>query len=208
MHAKFSLSLFLPVLGEPFENRIAESLAVVDLAWSCMSVAESMCAAVTDHKVLYHHFPLFYDPDSPRYLLNNTGVPAGMSSSDFLQSKPNFCAYLYSHDAPDRVAIFQAARQFYKPCDALGASQYTGPPRNFDRWTGNFYEAAIVMYQSYRFVIAGENTGIAGYMSEKVALPVFARALVHTIHRISSTPSYLLLISSVSVCTLYFLCGM
>jgi hypothetical protein len=98
-----------------------------------------------------------------------------------LPTKSKFCAYMYRYDIPHRVALFDALNK-YKPVDALGKSRNKNKRHTFQG--NNPYDAAVSLYQPYKFVICCENHVIPGYITEKIinamlagAIPIYYGAL-------------------------------
>jgi hypothetical protein len=117
----------------------------------------------------------------PREIL----LPEGFGrqhAQQILASKSRFCAFMYSKDVPFRNDFFDAVRIHYKSPDALGTCKSGKSRSNTTRALYNplvktYYEDAVERYQSYKFVIAIENSRIDGYITEKLMNPTLARAV-------------------------------
>jgi alpha(1,3/1,4) fucosyltransferase len=84
-----------------------------------------------------------------------------------LRSKTRFCAFVHSHRAPYREALFRALSR-YKRVDAPGRSMNNMP--GIDPVPGeNVWPNKIAFLRSYKFVIAFENASASGYNTEKLS---------------------------------------
>lgn len=86
--------------------------------------------------------------------------------------KSKFCAFMYSHDVPHRVRLFDTIAK-YKRVDALGKSRKNThtPQSRSSTW---YIDDAINRYKPYKFVIACENTVQNGYVTEKIITAMLA----------------------------------
>lgn len=95
-------------------------------------------------------------------------------------NKTKFCAFMYSNcdkfsynNINNREKFFLLMNQ-RKRVDSLGKCNHN-VKENPTRHTGNWLDAAVETYKSYKFVIAFENTvGLDGYVTEKLVLPLLA----------------------------------
>jgi len=124
------------------------------------------------------------------------------SPKKILASKKRFCNYIYSKNAPERVALFHALDQ-YKRIDAPGKSMNNSmplPPSKIikttkmiqkvekaignysissllSRHVGNWRENVINYQKDYKFSIAFENSLGVGYTTEKIYHPMLANSI-------------------------------
>ncbi|RLN93811.1 hypothetical protein BBJ28_00001242 [Nothophytophthora sp. Chile5] len=84
-----------------------------------------------------------------------------------------FCAYMYARcDRQERELMFDLLNEL-EPVDALGrCSGSSKPPDSQPRTTGSrpewYNDDAVLRYESYKFVIAFENSRAPGYVTEKL----------------------------------------
>ncbi|RLN38513.1 hypothetical protein BBJ28_00008556 [Nothophytophthora sp. Chile5] len=84
-----------------------------------------------------------------------------------------FCAYMYARcDRQERELMFDLLNEL-EPVDALGrCSGGSKPPDSQPRTTGSrsewYNDDAVLRYESYKFVIAFENSRASGYVTEKL----------------------------------------
>jgi hypothetical protein len=112
-------------------------------------------------------------------------LPDGFGKNDaikIMNNKPKFCAFMYSQPVAFRDALFDAFARNYKSPDALGACRSNKQRSDTDRieyhlLTRTYYESAVEKYKPYKFVIACENSRIAGYVTEKIVNPKLAHAV-------------------------------
>lgn len=101
------------------------------------------------------------------------------------ERRPKFCAFMYSNPVPYRNEIFtffnDAASRVGKRVDALGPCMHNvnepDDRRLYNLGTRTFYDSAVDRYKDYRFVLAIENTPLAGYCTEKLINPLLAGAV-------------------------------
>ncbi|KAE9340957.1 hypothetical protein PR003_g10226 [Phytophthora rubi] len=96
-----------------------------------------------------------------------------LSASGKFEAKTKFCAYLYAHcEHRDRETMFDELNAL-RPVDALGICAGSSRPpdhaRIASRETMFYNDDAIRRYAPYKFVIAFENSPVAGYVTEKLA---------------------------------------
>ncbi|KAE9249870.1 hypothetical protein PF004_g3195 [Phytophthora fragariae] len=95
-----------------------------------------------------------------------------LSASGKFEAKTKFCAYLYAHcEHRDRETMFDELNAL-RPVDALGICAGSSRPpdhaRIASRETMFYNDDAIRRYAPYKFVIAFENSPVAGYVTEKL----------------------------------------
>ncbi|MDD3083574.1 MAG: glycosyltransferase family 10 [Candidatus ainarchaeum sp.] len=124
------------------------------------------------------------------------------SPKKILASKKNFCNYIYSKDAIERVKLFKELNK-YKKVDAPGKSMNNSmplPPSKLtnlmktiqktesligkyyfssliSRHVGNWRKAVINYQKEYKFSIAFENSSYSGYTTEKIFHPMLANSI-------------------------------
>jgi len=125
------------------------------------------------------------------------------NAAKILNSKTNFCNFVYSKDAKERVEFFKELSK-YKKIDAPGKSMNNSPPikskklgaiinsvskieqtilqkshistllqRHFSNWR----EDVINFQKDYKFTIAFENASYPGYTTEKIYHPMLANSI-------------------------------
>ncbi len=128
--------------------------------------------------------------------------PKNYNPKKILASKTKFCNYIYSKNAPERIALFNELGQ-YKRIDAPGKSMNNCKPlpssklvkttkmiqkiegltRNYSissllsRHIGNWRKAIINYQKEYKFSIAFENSLGIGYTTEKIYHSMLANSI-------------------------------
>ncbi|KAL3672729.1 hypothetical protein V7S43_002022 [Phytophthora oleae] len=92
-----------------------------------------------------------------------------------------FCAYLYARcDRPQREYMFDVLNAM-EPVDALGicAGSSRLPDLSYaaSRFAMSYNDDAVNTFRSYNFVIAFENSGVPGYVTEKLVNPFLAGSI-------------------------------
>jgi FkbM family methyltransferase len=93
--------------------------------------------------------------------------------------KTKDCVFMYHRDYTHRNELFHKLNAFIK-IDSLGKACNTidiKSTRHVYNTTETFYDKAIQIYSSYRFVMAIENTWKEGYFTEKLILPILANSI-------------------------------
>lgn len=95
-----------------------------------------------------------------------------------VNTRMNFCAYLYSYDVSYRIEIFNEVSK-YKQVTSLGKScnNIENTCRNTynDEYTYN--DLAVMKYVDYKFVLSLENGIEQGYLTEKLINPILANSI-------------------------------
>jgi hypothetical protein len=102
-----------------------------------------------------------------------------ISSNDFINSKNNFCAFMYSYSFKHRLYYFDLVNSYMR-VDAMGDScNNTNISSNRSLYNGDmtFLDEAIQIYKDYKFVLAIENKMIDGYITEKIINPLIAGSI-------------------------------
>ena len=96
-----------------------------------------------------------------------------------VNTRKNFCAYMYSYDLAYRVELFKCVSK-YKKVDALGKS-CNKTIKHTDRFvydnTQTYNDLAVKKYSEYKFVLALENGIADGYITEKLINPIIAGSI-------------------------------
>ncbi|KAG6953282.1 hypothetical protein JG687_00012482 [Phytophthora cactorum] len=97
------------------------------------------------------------------------------------EEKRRFCAYLYARcDRPQREYMFDVLNAM-EPVDALGVCAGSSRPRNLSHRASRFSlwynDDAVATFRQYKFVIAFENSGVPGYVTEKLINPFLAGSI-------------------------------
>ncbi|EGZ09731.1 hypothetical protein PHYSODRAFT_523224 [Phytophthora sojae] len=92
-----------------------------------------------------------------------------------------FCAYLYARcDRPQREYMFDVLNAM-EPVDALGicagSSRLPDASYGASRYSDWYNDDAVTTFQRYKFVIAFENSGVPGYVTEKLVNPFLAGSI-------------------------------
>ncbi len=94
-------------------------------------------------------------------------------------TKTKFCAFMYSHDSPERVEFFNILNKL-KRVDAIGKS-CNNVKTNFDRHINTdkqtYNDIAVDKYKPYKFVICFENDHKPGYITEKIISAMLANCI-------------------------------
>ena len=98
-----------------------------------------------------------------------------------LESKKNFCAFLYSHESEARDSLFDLISG-YKRVQAIGKWKHNDDGFPFDRDVNNgtltYNDLAVDKYKSFKFAIAGENNLTSpGYVTEKIVNVMLANTI-------------------------------
>lgn len=102
------------------------------------------------------------------------------NSNQILQSKKNFCAFLYYNcDIKYRIKFFHILSQ-YKKVDPLG--KCLNKNKECDRFyfkdgQMSYLDLAVSKYKPYKFVICFESKNKKGYISEKIVNAMLANAI-------------------------------
>lgn len=112
---------------------------------------------------------------APRDLVK---TPEGVRAA--LARKSRFCAFLYHRPSPEREALFDLLSR-HRPVDALGRVKRSDGGGRDDRGAygphATYNDLAVEAYLPYKFVIAGEGTRRAGYVTEKLVNAMLAGAV-------------------------------
>ncbi|OWZ19489.1 putative membrane protein [Phytophthora megakarya] len=92
-----------------------------------------------------------------------------------------FCAYLFARcDRPQREYMFDILNDV-EPVDALGicagSSRLPNVSYAASRYSTWYNDDAVATFQNYKFVIAFENSGVPGYITEKLVNPFLAGSI-------------------------------
>ncbi|GMF27407.1 unnamed protein product [Phytophthora lilii] len=103
---------------------------------------------------------------------------AAINSSE---QERRFCAYLYARcDRPQREYMFDLLNAM-ETVDALGvcAGSSRLPDRSYvnSRYSTWYNDEAVSTFKHYKFVIAFENSGVPGYVTEKLVNPLLAGSI-------------------------------
>lgn len=115
----------------------------------------------------------------PYLYLSLTERIQSINSSDYINTKKLFCAYMYSHEVTHRVEYFNLLNQ-YKKVDGLGKSQNNIIDIEDKLKLSNdetFLDKAVKIYTNYKFVLALENFYQDGYFTEKIINPLIANSI-------------------------------
>ncbi|KAG1706908.1 hypothetical protein DVH05_027758 [Phytophthora capsici] len=102
-------------------------------------------------------------------------------TSSMATERRRFCAYLYARcDRPQREYMFDVLNAM-EPVDALGicagSSRPPDPSYMASRFLISYNDDAVSMFRNYKFVIAFENSGMPGYVTEKLVNPFLAGSI-------------------------------
>ncbi|GMF38441.1 unnamed protein product [Phytophthora fragariaefolia] len=114
---------------------------------------------------------------SPKALLSPAAVSMGPQAFD----DRRFCAYLYARcDRPQREYMFDVLNAM-EPVDALGvcagSSRLPDSSYSTSRYSDWYNDDAVANFERYKFVIAFENSGVSGYVTEKLVNPFLAGSI-------------------------------
>jgi alpha(1,3/1,4) fucosyltransferase len=132
-------------------------------------------SALTDHPN-HLRLPLWVYEDrgwgfGPEKLVKTTDI----DWEKIVREKTEFCNFVYLHEVPYRDAIFTRLNT-YKRVDAAGRAM-----NNMKGWTvpmaPSRVAAKVEFFRRYKFTLAVENTIWPGYMTEKLADPMFADSI-------------------------------
>ncbi|KAE8977392.1 hypothetical protein PR002_g25029 [Phytophthora rubi] len=107
--------------------------------------------------------------------------PATTNMEQEAVDQRRFCAYLYARcDRPQREYMFDILNAM-EPVDALGicagSSRLPDTSHATSRYSDWYNDDAVTTFQSYKFVIAFENSGVPGYVTEKMVNPFLAGSI-------------------------------
>jgi hypothetical protein len=98
-------------------------------------------------------------------------------------SKPKFCCFMYSN-CEDRFDGVVNRKRFYELMNKMTGNRvdnhgacYNNNYKNRAGIDNGNFRSNDIIYEPYKFVIAFENSQIKGYISEKLVMPMIARAI-------------------------------
>lgn len=112
----------------------------------------------------------------PNSLIKSSEYNAGQ----ILQSKKNFCAFLYNNCTVKYRTKFFYTLSKYKQVDSLG--KCLSKNKECDRFffkenKMSYHDLAVIKYRPYKFVICFESRKRKGYISEKIINAMLANAI-------------------------------
>jgi hypothetical protein len=124
---------------------------------------------IQNKKYIYYPY-LYYSLNEHKYSIN---------SSDYNNTKNNFCAYMYTREFEHRQKYFYLIST-YKKVDGLGKCCNNINIENTRSVYNNkitYNDIAVKIYSDYKFVLAIENTFTKGYFTEKLINPIIANSI-------------------------------
>lgn len=125
-----------------------------------------------------HYVLSFYERF--RNVPNSLIKSSDYNSEQILQSKKNFCAFLYHNCTVKYRSKFFHTLSKYKQVDALGKCMSKN--KECDRFFFkenkiSYHDLAVLKYRPYKFVICFESKKKNGYISEKIINAMLANAI-------------------------------
>lgn len=98
-----------------------------------------------------------------------------------IESKTEFCTFVYGHTRPERVALFNELSK-YKKVTSPGSVCNNAPPirganAKQSRFSPTNFEDLVKYISPYKFHVAFENTLFKGYTTEKIVSAMQANAI-------------------------------
>jgi hypothetical protein len=125
------------------------------------------------------NFNSYYNIYLPYLYMSLKEHTKSIDSKDYVNTKNNFCAYMYSAIHTHRIHYFNLLNN-YNRVDAMGKC-CKNMELNIDRAKYNqnmtFLDEAVQIYSGYKFVLALEHKMVDGYVTEKIINPLIANCI-------------------------------